>query len=89
MNRQYDHVKLHVTMINSLFRDNNPDVPGNSERQTNTQKTRQTFDARQILKKYAQYDFGKQRLKDIHLSRRYTTGRDGFYDPTSVVKILN
>lgn len=90
MQRQNEHVKLHVTIINSIFR--HFDTPGGSDRQQNQNEPtqRQTFDARLILRKYAKFDFGKQPLTEIHLSRRYTTSAsDGFYDATGIIKVLN
>lgn len=76
-----ENVKLHVTLINSLFRD---DVNFNND---NNQR-RQTFDARFILEKYSNFLFGVQRFTEIHLSQRYSTACDGFYEATPFKIIL-
>lgn len=75
MQRQYDRVKLHVTLINTAF------VNG-----FETGKDR-TFDGRAVLDKYANYEFGSQNISEIHLSMRYTTSTDGFYEATYRLKL--
>ncbi|XP_055374465.1 activating signal cointegrator 1 complex subunit 1 [Condylostylus longicornis] len=75
--RKTDNVKLHVTLINSKFSQKDDD---------NTQR-RITFDAKDILQKYIDYDFGIQKLHEIHLSQRFSTGSDGFYEATSILKL--
>lgn len=75
MQRQYDHVKLHVTLINTRFM-NGAESKGDLK-----------FDGRAVLEKYANYEFGTQRIKDIHLSMRYTTASDGFYEATYRLKL--
>ncbi|KAL3280685.1 hypothetical protein HHI36_003922 [Cryptolaemus montrouzieri] len=70
--RQYDNVKLHVTLLNSLFRKDGSDK-------------RTTFDASYILEKYKNYEFGSGVFKSIDLSIRFSTGKNGYYD--SVVSI--
>ena len=71
MQRQYDHVKLHVTLINTQF--------ANGMELENDR----TFDGRAVLEKYANYEFGSQKFREIHLSMRYTTSTDGFYEATT------
>jgi activating signal cointegrator complex subunit 1 len=46
MQKQYERVKLHVTLMNTLFRSDDPE----SEMSRRKQKHRETFDARNILK---------------------------------------
>lgn len=75
MQRQYDRVKLHVTLINTRFA--NGDETGNDK----------TFDARAVLDKYVDYEFGSQIVSEIHLSMRYTTSTDGFYEATYRLKL--
>jgi activating signal cointegrator complex subunit 1 len=74
--KQYDRVKMHVTLLNSLFRDKSSD----------DQQKRATFDADGLLKKYGSFYFGTMALKEIHLSQRYSTGSNGFYEATAVIK---
>lgn len=79
MQPRNDHVKLHVTLINSLFKD--------ESLQDDSKGGRVKFDARKILKKYENHNFGSITLKEIHLSQRYSTACDGFYEATGIVKI--
>ncbi|KAJ6643917.1 Activating signal cointegrator 1 complex subunit 1 [Pseudolycoriella hygida] len=75
MQRQYDRVKLHVTLINTRF--------GNGAEAENDK----TFDGRAVLAKYADFEFGTQNISEIHLSMRYTTSTDGFYEASSRLKL--
>ncbi|XP_037050921.1 activating signal cointegrator 1 complex subunit 1 isoform X1 [Bradysia coprophila] len=75
MQRQYDRVKLHVTLINTRF------VNGGEA------DNARTFDCRSILDTYADYEFGTQNITEIHLSTRYTTATDGFYEATYRLKL--
>lgn len=70
MQKQYERVKLHVTLMNSLFC---PDSENES---------RKNFDASLILKAFDRYEFGTQVVQEIHLSQRYSTGCDGYYQST-------
>lgn len=75
MQRQYDRVKLHVTLINTRF--------ASGVEEENDRK----FDARTVLEKYANYEFGSQNINEIHLSMRYTTSTDGFYEASYRLKL--
>lgn len=79
MQKKYDRVKLHVTLINSLFGSESDPGDGKGERET--------FDASRIMEKYREYNFGKVVVKEIHLSQRYTTGSNGYYEATSLIKV--
>lgn len=71
--RQYDSVKIHATVMNTLKRaDNRPDATVKAERES--------FDARNILAKFGDYDFGTYDLEEIHLSLRYSVASDGYYE---------
>ncbi|GFU25806.1 activating signal cointegrator 1 complex subunit 1 [Nephila pilipes] len=67
-----DNVKLHVTLMKA---------------KTGERGYRETFDATQILKKYADYTFGQTTVKEIHVSIRFTYGKDGYYKPFHVLKL--
>lgn len=43
------------------------------------------FDARQILDKYGQYEFGSQELHEIHIAIMRSTDTDGFYKCTTSI----
>lgn len=81
--RQYDHVKMHVTLINTLFR--KPDEA--TEAKGNLPRARKTFDARSILKKYATFEFGRQTVTEIHLSQRFSTASNKFFEATGILKV--
>lgn len=70
--KQYDNVKLHVTLMNTSFR--------------RPEEKRETFDADDILKKYKDYYFGVVDLKNIHLSVRFT-GIDEYYESVVVINV--
>lgn len=80
MQKKHDRVKLHATLINSLFRDNGESGDGDGAR-------RVTFDATAILREFGHFDFGTQKVTEIHLSQRYSTACDGFYEATGMVKL--
>jgi activating signal cointegrator complex subunit 1 len=88
---KHDYVKLHVTLINSLFRDNDDAFVKEKEeiRADNKDnfKTRVTFDASKILKKYKDFYFGEIDVKEIHLSQRYSKATNGYYESTAILKL--
>lgn len=98
MRRERDRVQLHVTLINTRYRNNSADFfsendgdqISNSASSTplDASNARSAFDGRDILRKYASYDFGKQPVTEVHISRRFTTNCiGGFYDASAVAKV--
>ncbi|XP_074475170.1 activating signal cointegrator 1 complex subunit 1 isoform X1 [Sebastes fasciatus] len=88
MVREWDRVKLHGTVMNTLFRKDSTACPlhsgvfpvedtGGPRRQTTSE--REAFDARNILKKFGAYRFGEFELNAVLLSQRYSTDCTGFY----------
>ncbi|KAF5285749.1 hypothetical protein FQR65_LT02277 [Abscondita terminalis] len=75
--KQFENVKLHATLINSLFR----------KTDKNEKPPRRTFDATHILKKYKNYHFGDADLKFVHLSIRFTKSDNSYYDALTTVSI--
>jgi activating signal cointegrator complex subunit 1 len=72
---QYDSVKLHATVMNTNKRQTN-----NNEK-TNKEKTkRETFDARNILNAFKDFDFGTHTIDRISLSIRYSVASNGYYE---------
>lgn len=70
-----------MTLINASHADNETDDG------TKSQKIRgKTFDARNILDKYAKHDFGSQVVNEIHLAILKTKDDDGFYKCTGSVQ---
>lgn len=81
--REFDRntVKLHMTLINANHANREED--GN----TNVQRFKaKTFDARHIVEKYAQYEFGSQQLDEIYLGIMQSKADDGFYKCTASIQ---
>uniref|UniRef100_A0A6P7G2M0 Activating signal cointegrator 1 complex subunit 1-like n=1 Tax=Diabrotica virgifera virgifera TaxID=50390 RepID=A0A6P7G2M0_DIAVI len=70
--RQYDRVKLHVTIMNSRYR--------------KPEEKQESFDAEDILKKYKDFYFGVVEFRSIHLSVRFTR-TEGYYEDALVIKL--
>lgn len=99
MQKDYDRVKLHATVMNTLFRKEPSGVVRASEQYQsqvrNTSRSegsqrnapRESFDARQILRKFGNYDFGLYNVKELHLSQRYSTGSNGYYSATEILNL--
>ncbi|RWS28813.1 activating signal cointegrator 1 complex subunit 1-like protein [Leptotrombidium deliense] len=94
MGGQKDGVKLHVTLMNSLFRqrkgkrrrssDNN--IPQNAE--VKEKKRRECFDAREILRRFGDFTFvDKLHLTEIHLSKVSFVDKDGYYSPMEKISL--
>ncbi|XP_025417954.1 activating signal cointegrator 1 complex subunit 1 isoform X2 [Sipha flava] len=77
-----DHVKLHITLMNSGFSEYISSINGDFVNQPQL-----TFDARKILDNFHDFTFGTVRLTDIHLSQRFTTDSNGYYKSSFVIKI--
>lgn len=97
MRRERDCVKLHVTLINTRYRNNSADFFDENDHDQIGKtaatpmvgsKSGPSFDGRDILRKYAAYDFGKQPVIEVHISRRFTTNCvGGFYDASAIAKV--
>uniref|UniRef100_A0A1B6DI35 K Homology domain-containing protein n=1 Tax=Clastoptera arizonana TaxID=38151 RepID=A0A1B6DI35_9HEMI len=74
MDKQYERVKLHVTIMNTLFRESNS-------------RTRETFNASPILEKFRNFFFGEAIIDEVHLSQRYSSSKTGYYQATAIVTI--
>ncbi|XP_041671455.1 activating signal cointegrator 1 complex subunit 1 [Cheilinus undulatus] len=86
MVREWDRVKLHGTVMNTLFRkDSTGEDTGGTGRQTMNE--REAFDARNILKIFGAYHFGGFELKTILLSQRYSTDCTGYYSSSGSVNL--
>lgn len=76
MVREWDRVKLHGTVMNTLFRKDSTAENTNKGRQTSE---REAFDARNILKKFGAHRFGEFELNTVLLSQRYSSDCTGYY----------
>uniref|UniRef100_A0A3Q3WKK5 K Homology domain-containing protein n=1 Tax=Mola mola TaxID=94237 RepID=A0A3Q3WKK5_MOLML len=78
MIREWDRVKLHGTLMNTLFRrDSTVEDTGGPGRQATSE--RESFDARNILKKFGAHRFGAFDLNTVLLSQRYSCDCTGYY----------
>eukprot|EP00088_Acartia_fossae_P009505 TRINITY_DN14616_c0_g1_i1.p1 TRINITY_DN14616_c0_g1~~TRINITY_DN14616_c0_g1_i1.p1 ORF type:complete len:356 (+),score=78.36 TRINITY_DN14616_c0_g1_i1:43-1110(+) len=86
MKREYDRIKFHVTLMNTLFRKDKTDVGDK-----NDPENRESFDARTILNLYSERRFGKVDISEIHLSQRRAGRRsaEGYYLPSHILKITS
>uniref|UniRef100_A0AAV2LHF8 K Homology domain-containing protein n=1 Tax=Knipowitschia caucasica TaxID=637954 RepID=A0AAV2LHF8_KNICA len=74
MQREWDRVKLHGTVMNTLFRrDSTAEGSGSGG------KSREAFDARNILKTFGSFDFGDLQLNSVLLSQRFSSDCSGYY----------
>ncbi|CAL8282985.1 unnamed protein product [Merluccius merluccius] len=84
MFREWDKVKLHGTVMNTLFRkDSTAEDSGGPGRKN--MRDREAFDARNILKTFGSYRFGEFDLSSVQLSQRYSTDCTGYYSSAGSV----
>lgn len=79
MQREYDRVKLHVTVMNTLFRKDPTGTAEPDRRQGKGRKERESFNAISLLQKFGNYKFGEDCVKAIHLSQKHSLAADGYY----------
>lgn len=79
MRREYDRIKFHVTLMNTLFRKDTTDVGDKNE-----PGERESFDSRALLDLYSTRRFGSVDISEIHLSQRRAGRRTaaGYYLPS-------
>ncbi|XP_072439628.1 activating signal cointegrator 1 complex subunit 1 [Chiloscyllium punctatum] len=86
MEKEWDRVKLHATLMNTLFR-RDPTVEGRTSGALGKQnmRERESFDARNMLKKFENYHFGEVELNAVHVSQRFSTESSGFYASSGAI----
>jgi len=85
MKQEYDRVKLHCTLINSLFRKEDEGDP-----EEGGERERKTFDAKPLLENWGQLCLGQVPVNEVHLSVRRAarkTAKTGYYMPSHIVKL--
>ncbi|NXL86303.1 ASCC1 protein, partial [Alectura lathami] len=81
MLREWDRVKLHATVMNTLFRKD----PGGAEERSSavtgksSSKERESFNGRNILKLFENFSFGEAQLDAVLLSQRFSSDASGYY----------
>uniref|UniRef100_A0A8C6Y3Z8 Activating signal cointegrator 1 complex subunit 1 n=1 Tax=Naja naja TaxID=35670 RepID=A0A8C6Y3Z8_NAJNA len=79
MRREWGRVKLHATVMNTVFR-NDPSAEEPNNRATGKPfKERESFDGRTILKLFENFQFGEVQLNSVCLSQRFSTDQSGYY----------
>uniref|UniRef100_A0A2K5KRK3 Activating signal cointegrator 1 complex subunit 1 n=1 Tax=Cercocebus atys TaxID=9531 RepID=A0A2K5KRK3_CERAT len=80
--KEWNSVKLHATVMNTLFR-KDPNAEGRYNLYTADGKyifkERESFDGRNILKLFENFYFGSLKLNSIHISQRFTIDSFGNY----------
>merc|ERR1740124_822579 len=81
LKQEFDRVKLHATIINSLFRDNRDDRKRDSpaSKGGNRRRERVTFDAREILDKFCDFHFADIDIRGLDVSVRKQFDGEGRY----------
>ncbi|XP_048745005.1 activating signal cointegrator 1 complex subunit 1-like isoform X2 [Ostrea edulis] len=80
MQQEYSHVKLHITVMNTLMRRDPTSIPGERPPEGKRgPKERESFDAMNVMKKFGHHDFGDYTIDTLHLSQRHGLGKDGYY----------
>ncbi|XP_053928164.1 activating signal cointegrator 1 complex subunit 1 isoform X6 [Cuculus canorus] len=80
MLKEWDRVKLHATVMNTLFRKD----PGAEERNNTVTgkssfKERESFNGQNILKLFENFYFGEVHLDSVRLSQRFSSDASGYY----------
>ncbi|ESO08122.1 hypothetical protein HELRODRAFT_75623 [Helobdella robusta] len=89
MTKQYDHVKLHVTLMNTAFRKENVCFNSSSSSGRDGFKGRECFDGTKIFEKFRDFYFGSLDLDRVHISRRFSTdNKTGYYTDDGLVMLL-
>ncbi|XP_036428351.1 activating signal cointegrator 1 complex subunit 1 [Colossoma macropomum] len=78
MVKEWDRVKLHATVMNTLFR-KDPSVEDKGGPGRQNMKDREAFDARNILEMFGEFYFGACKLDSVQLSQRFSSDCTGYY----------
>ncbi|XP_061491277.1 activating signal cointegrator 1 complex subunit 1 [Rhineura floridana] len=79
MMNEWDRVKLHATVMNTVFRKDLSDEKQHSRTAGKYFKERESFDGRKILKLFENFYFGEAQLNSVYLSQRFSTDSSGYY----------
>ncbi|NXA05845.1 ASCC1 protein, partial [Sapayoa aenigma] len=79
MLKEWDRVKLHATVMNTLFRKDPTEEQNNTMTGKSSFKERESFDGRNILKLFENFWFGEVQLDSVLLSQRFSSDACGYY----------
>lgn len=92
MQWERDHVKLHVTLINSKYRKDKSEsdaaVADGGKSKPRQWRKRVPIDGQPIFERFAQHDFGEQSLNEINLCQMKAKNPEtGFYAVSAVYSV--
>lgn len=87
MQQEYDRVKLHVTVMNTLFRKDPTGISEPEKKQDRGRKERESFSANRLLQKFANFKFGDHLVSAVHVSQRHRVGTDGYYSCAGMLNL--
>uniref|UniRef100_A0A8C5JI92 Activating signal cointegrator 1 complex subunit 1 n=1 Tax=Junco hyemalis TaxID=40217 RepID=A0A8C5JI92_JUNHY len=79
MLKEWDRVKLHATVMNTLFRKDPTEERSNTMPGKSSFKERESFNGQNILKLFENFHFGEVQLDSVRLSQRFSSDASGYY----------
>ncbi|XP_058697294.1 activating signal cointegrator 1 complex subunit 1 isoform X5 [Poecile atricapillus] len=79
MLKEWDRVKLHATVMNTLFRKDPTEERNNTMTGKSSFKERESFNGQNILKLFENFHFGEVQLDSVRLSQRFSSDASGYY----------
>ncbi|NXP37949.1 ASCC1 protein, partial [Leiothrix lutea] len=79
MLKEWDRVKLHATVMNTLFRKDPTEERNNTMTGKSSFKERESFNGQNILKLFENFYFGEVQLDSVRLSQRFSSDASGYY----------
>ncbi|NWS98925.1 ASCC1 protein, partial [Mionectes macconnelli] len=79
MLKEWDRVKLHATVMNTLFRKDPTEERNSTMTGKSSFKERESFNGRNILKLFENFYFGEVQLDSVRLSQRFSSDTSGYY----------
>ncbi|NWI60990.1 ASCC1 protein, partial [Calyptomena viridis] len=79
MLKEWDRVKLHATVMNTLFRKDPTEEGNNTMAGKSSFRERESFNGRNILKLFENFWFGEVQLDSVRLSQRFSSDASGYY----------
>ncbi|XP_009097093.1 activating signal cointegrator 1 complex subunit 1 [Serinus canaria] len=79
MLKEWDRVKLHATVMNTLFRKDPTEERNNTMPGKSSLKERESFNGQNILKLFENFHFGEVQLDSVRLSQRFSSDASGYY----------
>ncbi|RZF44333.1 hypothetical protein LSTR_LSTR006883 [Laodelphax striatellus] len=77
--KEYDQVKMHITLMNTIFR--------RKSSVKEVRKNRRPIDVSSIIKEYENYDFGITTVDSLHLSDMRAVSSSGYYKPELILDL--